>query len=161
MVGFKANPNFGTLEIRVCDGTATLAETLALVALIHALAHWFANNGSWLEAVAYPPYGLSRENKWRAIRHGLDAELVMNTDGKTKLMRDDLREWFEKLKPYIEQLNYHTYFSTLEAIMDAGTNSERQRKVFAYNNSFTEVVKHNISEFLLQVPLYRRELAIT
>ncbi|KTD71403.1 carboxylate-amine ligase [Legionella tucsonensis] len=157
----RPSPGFGTLEIRVCDGAATLAETLALVALIHALAHWFADNGSWLESVAYPPYWLSRENKWRAIRYGLDAELVMNTDGKTKLMRDDLKEWFEKLKPYIEQLNYETYFATLQAIMDSGTSSERQRKVFAYNNCFKEVVKHNVSEFLLQVPLYRRELAIS
>ncbi|WP_454782770.1 carboxylate-amine ligase [Legionella sp. WA2022007384] len=157
----RPSPNFGTLEIRVCDGTATLAETLALVAFIHTLAHWFADNGGWLEAVAYPPYWLSRENKWRAIRHGLDAELVMNTDGKIKLMRDDLQEWLEKLKPYIEQLNYRNYFATLEEIMASGTSSERQRKVFAYNNCFQEVVKHNINEFLLQAPLYRRELAIS
>ncbi|HHF7366979.1 TPA: YbdK family carboxylate-amine ligase [Legionella bozemanae] len=157
----RPSPGFGTLELRVCDGAATLAETLALVALIHVLAHWFADNGSWLESVAYPPYWLARENKWRAIRYGLDAELVMNTDGKIKLMRDDLQEWFEKLKPYIEQLDYQTYFTTLQAIMDSGTSSERQRKVFAYNNCFKEVVKHNVSEFLLQVPLYRRELAIS
>ncbi|OEH47039.1 putative glutamate--cysteine ligase 2 [Legionella parisiensis] len=157
----RPSPGFGTLEIRVCDGAATLAETLALVALIHTLAHWFADNGSWLESVAYPPYWLSRENKWRAIRYGLDAELVMNTEGKIKLMRDDLQEWFEKLKPYIDQLNYQTYFATLQAILDSGTSSERQRKVFAYNNCFKEVVKHNVSEFLLQVPLYRRELAIS
>ncbi|KTD58462.1 glutamate-cysteine ligase [Legionella sainthelensi] len=157
----RPSPNFGTLEIRVCDGTATLAETLALVALIHTLAHWFADNGSWLESVAYPPYWLSRENKWRAIRYGLDAELVMNTEGKIKLMREDINEWIEKLKPYIEQLNYQTYFATLQAIMSSGTSTERQRKVFAYNKCFKDVVKHNVSEFLLQVPLYRRELIVS
>ncbi|STY28101.1 glutamate-cysteine ligase [Legionella wadsworthii] len=156
----RPSPGFGTLEIRVCDGTATLAETVALVALIHTLAHWFADNGSWLESVAYPPYWLSRENKWRAIRHGLDAELVMNTEGKTKLMRDDLKEWFEKLKPYMEQLKYQTYFATLQTIMDSGTSSERQRKVYASNHCFKEVVKHNVSELLLQVPLYRQERVI-
>lgn len=156
----RPSPGFGTLEIRVCDGTATLAETVALVALIHTLAHWFADNGSWLESVAYPPYWLSRENKWRAIRHGLDAELVMNTEGKTKLMREDLKEWFEKLKPYMEQLKYQTYFATLQTIMDSGTSSERQRKVYANNHCFKEVVKHNVSELLLQVPLYRQERVI-
>ena len=46
-------------------------------------------------------------------------------------------------------------------IMDAGTSSERQRKVFAHNESLTDIVKHNISEFLLQTPLYRRETVLT
>lgn len=156
----RPSPGFGTLEIRVCDGAATLSETLALVAFIHTLAHWFTDNGSWLESVAYPPYWLARENKWRAIRYGLDAELVMNTDGKTKLMREDIQEWIEKLQPYIEHLDYQTYFSTIQAIMDSGTSSERQKKVFAHSHCFKDVVKHNASEFLLQVPLYRREMVV-
>ncbi|BCA95872.1 putative glutamate--cysteine ligase 2 [Legionella antarctica] len=156
----RPSPGFGTLEIRVCDGAATLSETLAIVAFIHSLAHWFTDNGSWLESIACPPYWLSRENKWRAMRYGLDAELVMNTDGKTRLMREDIEEWFEKLQPYIEQLNYQTYFATLQAIIDRGTSSERQRKVFERTGCLKDVVKHNVSEFLLQVPLYRREQII-
>ncbi|KTD71552.1 glutamate-cysteine ligase, partial [Legionella tucsonensis] len=104
---------------------------------------------------------LSRENKWRAIRYGLDAELVMNTDGKTKLMREDINEWIEKLNPYIKQLGYESYFSTLQVIMNSGTSSERQRKVFAHNNCFKETVKHNINEFLLQTPLYQCESILT
>ncbi|MFT4060656.1 MAG: YbdK family carboxylate-amine ligase [Legionella sp.] len=153
----RPSPGFGTLEIRVCDGAATLSETVAIVALIHTLAHWFSDNGSWLESVACPPYWLSRENKWRAMRYGLNAELVMNTDGKIKLMREDIQEWFEKLQPYIEKLNYQTYFSTLQTIIDCGTSSERQQKVFERTGCFNDVVKHNVSEFLLQVPLYRHE----
>lgn len=150
----RPSPGFGTLEIRVCDGAATLSETLAIVAFIHTLAYWFSDNGSWLESVAYPPYWLSRENKWRAIRYGLDAELVMNTDGKIKLMRNDLEEWIEKLQPYIKQLDYQHYFSTLQTLLTRGTSSERQRKVFTQTNCFKEVVKHNINEFLQQEPLY-------
>lgn len=153
----RPNSVFGTLEIRVCDGAATLAETLAIVAFIHTLAHWFVNNGSWLENVAYPPSWLSRENKWRAMRYGLDAELVKNTEGKTKCIREDISEWLDILQPYINQLGYETYFSTLKMIMNSGTSSERQRKIFESNQSLIDIVKHNVSEFLLQVPLYRRE----
>ncbi|KTD23878.1 glutamate-cysteine ligase [Legionella lansingensis] len=153
----RPSPGFGTLEIRVCDGTATLAETMALVAFIHTLANWFIDNGSWLESVAYPPYWLSRENKWRAIRYGLDAELLMNTEGKTKLMREDINEWIEKLKPYIEQLDYQTYFATLKTMMEFGTSSERQRKIYQNRSSFEDVVKYNVSEFLARAPLYRHE----
>ncbi|OJY07266.1 MAG: carboxylate--amine ligase [Legionella sp. 40-6] len=153
----RPNPCFGTLEIRVCDGTATLAETLAIVALIHTLAHWFAENGSWLETVSYPTYWLARENKWRAMRYGLDAELIASPEGKTRYMREELEEWFVTLNPYIKKLGYESYFNTLQAIIDSGTSTERQLNVYAQSHNLEDVVKHNASEFLLQVPLYRYE----
>ncbi len=150
----RPSPNLGTLEIRDCDGVATLAEALAIIAFTQTLAYWFTDNGSWLESVAYPPYWLSRENKWCAIRHGLDAQLIMNTEGKSKPLREDILEWLDKLASYIKQLNYESYFLTLESIMNKGTSSERQRKILNKTGCLKEVVKHNIKEFLFQRPLY-------
>lgn len=148
----RPSPGFGTLEIRVCDGCATLYETLAIVAFVHTLAHWFADHGSWLETVNYPPHWLSRENKWRAIRHGMDAELVMNTDGKIKLLRDDLLEWLEKLKPYAGKLGYRHYLMNLKQVMENGNSSERQRSCFTSSKSFKDVVKLNVEELKRGMP---------
>lgn len=148
----RPSPGFGTLEIRVCDGCATLQETLAITAFIHTLAHWFADHGSWLESVNYPPQWLSRENKWRVIRYGLDADLVMNTDGKTKLLRDDIKEWVEKLQPYAQKLGYTHYLVHLLTILETGTSSQRQRERFQQHGSLEEVVKFNIAEYSSQRP---------
>lgn len=148
----RPSPGFGTLEIRVCDGCATLCETLAITAFIHLLACWFADHGSWLESVTYPPRWLSRENKWRAMRYGLNAELVSNIEGKTKLMYEDLLEWLDKLKPYTEKLGYQDYCANLIKIMELGTSSQRQRKIFQQTESLEEVVRFNIHEFLQQQP---------
>ncbi|WP_253675028.1 hypothetical protein [Legionella micdadei] len=81
----------------------------------------------------------------------------MNTEGKIKLMREDLYEWISKLEPYIKRLNYQNYFAYLKTIIESGTSSERQKMIFSQNGSLRDVVKHNVSEFLLQVPLYRQE----
>jgi carboxylate-amine ligase len=148
----RPSPGFGTLEIRVCDGCATLYETLAITAFIHLLAHWFADHGSWMESVNYPPRWLSRENKWRVMRYGLDAELVMNTDGKTKFLREDMAEWIEKLQPYAKKLGYKTYLAHLNTLLEKGTSSERQRRVFQQTQSLEEVVKLTIREFFSQKP---------
>lgn len=148
----RPSPGFGTLEIRVCDGCATLYETLAITAFIHLLAHWFADNGSWLESVSYPPRWISRENKWRVIRYGLDAELVVNTDGKTKLLREDVCEWAEKLKPYAEKLGYQEYLSNLLILLERGTSSERQRRAYALRDSLEDVARFNIEEFAATTP---------
>lgn len=148
----RPSPGFGTLEIRVCDGCATLYETLAIVAFIHLLAHWFADHGSWMESVSYPPRWVSRENKWRVIRYGLDAELVINTEGKIRSLRDDMREWLDKLAPYAEKLGYQSYIANLRTLMEKGTSSQRQRAVFQKTQSLEEVVKFNIDEFSAQQP---------
>ncbi|MES2606594.1 MAG: YbdK family carboxylate-amine ligase [Pseudomonadota bacterium] len=150
----RPSPGFGTLEIRVCDGCATLTETMAIVALIHTLAHWFAENGSWLESVSYPPSWVARENKWRVMRHGLNAELVLNPEGKTRLLRDELQEWLEKLQPYARRLGYQRYLACIAVIMKNGNSSERQRQCFAKHGQLEEVVRHNINEFNRTQPLW-------
>lgn len=151
----RPSPNYGTLEIRVCDGPASLYETLAIVAFIHALAHWFQENGGWLESVTSPPRWLSRENKWRVIRYGLDANLVVNTDGKVKPLREDIEEWVAKLLPHAERLEYQTYLSNLLEILQKGTSSMRQHDIFQQTGSLEEVVKHNVQEYRLQEPIWR------
>lgn len=150
----RPSPSYGTLEIRVCDCPATLYETLAIVAFIHALAHWFEENGNWLESVSHPPHWLSRENKWRVIRYGLDAELVMNTDGRIKPVREDIEEWVAKLLPYAEQLGYQSYLNDLLMIVERGGSTTRQRGVFKKTQSLEEVVKLNVSECRRQIPLW-------
>lgn len=143
----RPSPHYGTLEIRVCDGCATLSETLAIVAFIHSLASWFQENGEWLEQVQYPLYWISRENKWRVIRHGLEANIVLNAEGKTKILRDDLDEWLEKLKPHIQKLGYERYIATLKEIIQNGTSSQRQLEVYQKTQDLRDVVFHNIKEF--------------
>lgn len=153
----RPSPGFGTLEIRVCDGCATLSETLAIVAFIHSLAHWFVDHGSWLESVNYPPRWVSRENKWRVIRYGLDAELVMNTEGKTKFLREDMQEWLLKLHPYSEKLGYQSYLQDLQSIIANGTSSLRQRACFEKTQSLEDVVQHNIREYSTGKPDWNTE----
>lgn len=150
----RPSPAYGTLEIRVCDGPASLYEATAIIAFIHTLAHWFKERGSWIETVSNPPHWIFRENKWRSMRYGLDAQLVMNTTGKTKSLREDLLDWINKLKKEISLLGYEEYFSNLLNIIDLGNSSTRQRKVFEKTNSLESVVIHNANEFKIQKPYW-------
>lgn len=153
----RPSPAYGTLEIRVCDGTATLFETLAIVAFIHCLAHWFKDNGEWMESFTSPPHWLARENKWRAIRYGLDAELVANGEGQTRMVRDDLVKWMARVKPYAQKLGYEGYMADLHTLLEKGTSSTRQRAVFERTQSLQEVVKANVEEYAKQYPLWDDE----
>lgn len=150
----RPSPNYGTLEIRVCDGPATLAEALAITAFIHLLAHWFNENGSWINHIPAPIHWIARENKWRAIRYGLNAELITNTEGDVKAIKEDILEWLNKLQPTTKKLGYEKYVETLKNIVEKGNSSDRQLKVFNKTNSLEEVVKFNIKEFEQRSPIW-------
>ena len=150
----RPSPNYGTLEIRVCDVPATLLETYAIVAFTHALAHWFQDNGSWQEAVSTPPVWMIRENKWRVMHSGLGAEIVVIPQGKTKPIRQDIKEWVTKLKPYTDQLGYQEYMQNLLDICEKGTSADRQRKIYKATQSLKDVVKFNVEEFVNQEPIW-------
>lgn len=155
----RPSPSYGTLEIRICDGTASLAETTAIVAYIHLLAHWFNDNGDWINYVPTPQRWLSRENKWRAMRYGLDAELVLNMQGETKPIRKDIEDWLHKTAKYRETLDYGKYIQTLRQILANGNSSHRQRRVFEETGSLQTVVRHNIDEFESRHPIWEKDYA--
>jgi carboxylate-amine ligase len=72
----RPHPTFGTIEVRVCDIATRVDEALCLAALVQAIAvkvyKLFQSN------MTFRVYdrALVTENKWRAIRYGLDGDLI-------------------------------------------------------------------------------------
>lgn len=87
------------MEVRICDALPTLSETLALTALIQALYHWFDELYCEGWPLAAPPYWILRENKWRASRWGLDAEIVLDERGHTTSLRADIEQLVQPSPP--------------------------------------------------------------
>jgi glutamate---cysteine ligase / carboxylate-amine ligase len=68
--------SFGTVEVRICDAQMSAAESEALAGLIVACVAQAARDID--EGVPFTdlPRRLIEENFWRAIRHGLDGDLL-------------------------------------------------------------------------------------
>jgi carboxylate-amine ligase len=68
--------SFGTVEVRICDAQMTAPESEALAGLIVACVAQAARDVD--ESVAFTdlPRRMIEENFWRAIRYGLDGELL-------------------------------------------------------------------------------------
>ena len=155
----RPSPNFGTLEIRVCDGPATLAEATAITAYIHLLAHWFQENGGWIDQVPQPSAWLMRENKWRVMRHGLSADIVVSLEGDTRPVSQHIEEWLEKLQPHAQALGYLRHVDRLREILARGSSTARQRQVFARYGTLEQVVAFNVREFNARSPLWDAALS--
>lgn len=148
----RPSPDFGTLEIRCCDGLPNRADTLALVAFIHALAHWYQDHADYDTRPFAPSMWMMRENKWRAARHGLEAEIIVNPRGDCRPLREDIAMWLTRLEPYIAEFGYDAYMLQLQAMLER-PGYVRQREAFAAREDIGDVAALCADEFDKQQPI--------
>ncbi|WP_394552392.1 glutamate--cysteine ligase [Agromyces sp. MMS24-JH15] len=144
----RPSPRWGTIEVRVCDGVSTAAEIGAIAALVQCLVDWMSeriDNGEKLP-VLQPWY--VRENKWRAARYGLDAEIITDVAGTERLVTDDLRDLVTVLVPVAERLGCAAELQEVRRMLDAGASYQRQLRVAAdAGGDLRQVVTHLAREF--------------
>ncbi|MBA8815886.1 carboxylate-amine ligase [Microbacterium halimionae] len=141
-------PRWGTIEIRACDGMSTLPELAAVAALAQVLVEHLSrmlDEGKTLETL--PPWFV-RENKWRAARFGLDAQIIVDSAGTQRPVREHLAETAAELTPIAEDLHCAREFAGVAEILAGGSSYERQLVVAdSTNGDLHAVVQHLIREF--------------
>lgn len=144
----RPSPRYGTIEIRVCDGLASLRETAQIVALSQGLARRAGARVAAGEGRTFPPAWRIRENKWRASRHGMDADYIVSNDGTTEPVRPYLSRTLDELAADGFMDADSPYFAALRRIADgAPTSAERQRAIYERTQSFDAVTKALADEF--------------
>ncbi len=124
-------PNLGTIEMRICDGLASLEEVGAIAALTQCLVDEFStilDAGGTIPTMQ--PWHV-QENKWRAARYGLDAIIILDAEGNEQLVTDHLRETLRRLEPVAAKLGCSAELADVEKIMRRGAGYQRQRRVAA------------------------------
>ena len=127
----RPSPHLGTVEVRVCDGVSNLKELRALVALTHCLVVDLESRLENGEALPTMPPWHAQENKWRAARYGLDAEIILDAASNERLVTDDLNDLLERLAPVAERLDCAADLASVEDIPKRGASYQRQRRVVA------------------------------
>lgn len=149
----RPSPEYGTLEVRIADCPPTIAEIRALVAIVHSLALWIDKDLQKGKRFSPPPDWILRENKWRASRHGTNADLIVDDQGSLmsceKLWASLVRS-FESSTLELEALDLA---STLTDLLKKGTSADRQRKV-AMASDLKGVVRHLVQETETFVPIW-------
>jgi glutamate---cysteine ligase / carboxylate-amine ligase len=121
-------PSFGTVEVRICDGQSNLDDTLALVSAIRWLFAWIDQRIQQGEPMTPPSGWRLRENKWRALRWGLDAEVLVNDAGEVRSMRDEWQRLLAAFAPIARRLGDTQYLRRVEQLL-AHPGYERQRRI--------------------------------
>jgi len=136
----RPHPDFGTVELRICDGLPTLDEIGAVAALSQCLVEQFDREIDRGYTLPVPASWVLRENKWRAARYGLDAEIIVDDRGTVQPVREALRELVEQLTPTAKKLQCLDELHDVLRILEVGGSYQRQRAVAAAHDGRLEPV---------------------
>jgi carboxylate-amine ligase len=143
----RPHPDFGTIEIRICDGVPTLREIGMVAALSQCLVQLFDFQLDRGYRLPSPATWVVRDNKWRVTRYGLDAIVITDDSGATAPMRDELYELVRELEPVADRLGCSPELGVVSDVLDQGASYERQRAVMADSGALTGVVDALVTEF--------------
>jgi YbdK family carboxylate-amine ligase len=127
----RPHPTFGTVELRICDGLPTLYEISWAAALSQCLVEMLNGQLDRGYTLPVPKSWTLRENKWRAARYGIEAELIVDDDGRTQPLRDLICELVDDLAPVAERLGCTQELLRAKRILDVGPSYQRQRAAVA------------------------------
>ena len=151
----RPHPTYGTVELRVCDGLPTMYEVGMVAALTQCLVETFDREIDKGYRLPMPKNWVVRENKWRAARHGMDAE-VIGEDGSVRPVRDAIADLVHELRPTAQRLGCEAELDRASEVLETGASYQRQRAVAAASGGdLTAVVDSLLAEFAAGRPADR------
>ncbi|MFI5271539.1 MAG: carboxylate-amine ligase [Ktedonobacterales bacterium] len=143
----RPNWKYPTLEIRICDVCTRVDEAVAIAAIYQALIYkiWKLRRDNMTFRVY--PNDLIEENKWRAVRYGLDGKLIdfgKQQDLPARELIREMLDWF--IGDVLDELGSRKEVEYAYRILDEGTSADRQLATYRETGDLKAVVDQLIRE---------------
>ncbi len=143
----RPHPDFGTVEVRICDGLPTLDEVIAMTALIQSLVVWLGDKYDEGTYLPLQRYWIVRENKWRAARWSTEAEIIVDEDGRLEPLSESIERLVEQVTPVAQRLGCAKELAGVRTMLKNGPSYWRQRRLYEETGSFKTVMESLVGEF--------------
>ena len=139
--------NYPTLEIRICDVPTSIETTLCIAAIFQELIYKLWKMRYDATGFRVFPTTLIDENKWRAVRFGLEGKSIDLSSLKERPARVMIRELIEKhIDDVLDELGSRREVEYAYHILENGTSADRQLAAFRQSGELTAVVDQLITE---------------
>ena len=138
---------YPTLEFRMCDVCTRVDEAVCIAALLQAIIAkmWKLRRDNMMFRVY--PLTMIEENKWRAVRFGLDGRLIdfgKQTEQPARELITEILSWF--VEDVVDDLGSRREVEYAYRILEGGTSADRQLATYKRTGSFLDVVDQVIAE---------------
>lgn len=117
-----------------------------MVALSQSLVVWLGDRYNTGHELPRHQAWTIRENKWRAGRYGLEAEIIRNEEGDLISLRRSIGDLLDDLSPVADRLGCATDLDNIHKILERGTSATRQREVHQRTGRLSAVVDALVDE---------------
>ena len=141
----RPKPEYGTIELRVCDTPLTVEHAAALAAYLQALCSYL------LEGNEAPPreddYLVYNYNRFQACRFGLDGTIVLPQSHESVPLRDDILATLERIAPHAQRLGAGPALPQLARVAKEGGDAWQLRAVHEREGSVESLVNLALRRF--------------
>ena len=143
----RPKPEFGTVEIRVCDTPLTVDRAAQIAAYAQALARMlWAARVDWIKPELYLVHGY---NRFQAARHGLAGVLVDPATRASVSIADDIQNTLRQLAPHAAELASTGALDALATLVrDEGNDAAWLRRAFAARTTLPDVVREQSARWM-------------
>jgi len=136
----RIHPAYGTVEVRIADSMPSLIDTVAVATFVQALAIKIGKDWEEGNLDEPTPNWLIERNRWAAIKEGLNAKFIIDLEGRTKPIKEVIKNLTKEIKPIAESLGSLNRLNELENIFKSDNMVENMRN-FHKKESLDGLVK--------------------
>ena len=136
----RIHPAYGTIEVRIADSMPSLIDTVAVATFVQSLAIYIGNKWEDANLPTPTPNWLIERNRWAAIKEGLNANFIIDLEGRTKPIKEVIKDLTKEIKPIAESLGSLNRLNELENIFKSDNMVENMRN-FHKKESLDGLVK--------------------
>jgi glutamate---cysteine ligase / carboxylate-amine ligase len=138
---------YPTLEFRFADVCTRVREAICLASILQAIVlKLYKLRRDNITFRVYPTDYIE-ENKWRAVRYGLDGQLIdfgREAEQPARVLVRELLEWF--IGDVVDELGSRAEVEYAYSILEGGSSADRQLKTWQETESLQAVVDQLVAE---------------
>jgi glutamate---cysteine ligase / carboxylate-amine ligase len=137
----RPHPRLGTVEIRAMDAVTSVEDAIAITAYVQALVRLYAERHAAGEPIEAPHPLLVQEDKWRAARYGLGAQVLSRGNGRHVAVATRVRRTLKLLEPHARALGCERELGGIRRLLHDGNGASRQLRVYRVNHDVADVTR--------------------
>lgn len=141
----RPKPEYGTIELRVCDTPLTVERAAALAAYLQALCRHLLQRSE--EPPVEDDYLVYTYNRFQACRFGLEGAITHPKTYANLPLREDILATLEKMMPHAEALGSVEALQHLAEAARDGSDAARLRRHYERDGSVAGMVNAAIQQF--------------
>jgi carboxylate-amine ligase len=142
----RPKPNYGTVEIRVCDAPLKIEQVALFAAYARILAYYLIKERPF--SIIEDKYHLYRHNRFQAARYGFKGIYINPYTEECNTIAEDILDTCERVTPYAAALGDQQYIEQIkERVIHEQNDAKLIRNLFTQGKSLPEIVRYQADLF--------------